>query len=328
MEKKTAAKKMSECKDIVQSYGSTIMCYNYSTYQQRIMTKIAEFCQVAMRGENYAEHLNTPFCTDGVNINMAVAVSDIIGKSHNKEPLKACLLDMQKSWVVQYYDKVAKVWRAAPVIYNLAIEDRTGVVRFSCAKWLIDYICDFRQGGYRKYNVQAALGIRSAYQARLYQMTASLQRDIAYNISNLKAILGLGDKMKRNTDFIRRCIKPAAEMLEKKGLNGFTFELKKSEESKKKGCDIIVFHPVKRENKEPVSPMLPALYDERVKVLLMTNCKMSNKEISAHIGEINAFCALPNCVQKLCEIINRAAKKRKNKGYVFAAIRSVIQNTK
>ena len=89
MEKKTAAKKMSECTDIVQSYGSTIMCYNYTTYQQRIMTKIAEFCQVAMRGENYAEHLNTPFCTDGVNINMAVAVSDIIWKSHNKETLKA-----------------------------------------------------------------------------------------------------------------------------------------------------------------------------------------------------------------------------------------------
>lgn len=315
-------------RDVVQSYGSTIMFYNYSTYQQRVMTKIAEFCQVAMKGESYAEHMQTPFCTDGVNVNMAIAVSDIVGKkTHNTEPLKTCLLGMQKDWVVQYYDKVARVWRAAPVIYNLSIEDRTGVIRFSCARWLIDYICDFRQGGYRQYNLAAALSFRSAYQARLYQITASLQREITYAIADLKAILGLKDKFKRNTDFIRRCIKPAEDMLQKKGLNGFKFELKRSEGIKKKGFDLITFHPIKRERKD-TAPVSPVLDNEKVKVLLMTNCKMSNKEILSHEAEINAFCALPDCVAKLCDIINRAAKKRKNKGYVFAAIRSVLAQSK
>ena len=315
-------------RDIVQSYGSTIMLYNYSTYQQRIMVKNAEFCQVAMRGANYAEHMTTPFCTDGVNVNMAIAVSDIVGKkTHNTEPLKACLLGMQKDWVVQYYDKVTKVWHAAPVIYNLSIEDRTGVVRFSCARWLIDYICDFRQGGYRQYNVAAALSFRSAYQARLYQITASLQRDITYSLADLKVILGLRDKFKRNTDFLRRCIIPAEKMLEDKGLNGFRYELKRSEGNKLKGFDLITFYPVKRERKG-AAPIAPVLDNDKIKVLLMSNCKMSNKEILSHESEINAFCALPGCVDKLCEIINRAAKKRKNKGYVFAAIRSVLQNSK
>lgn len=315
-------------KEIVQSYGSTMMLYNYSTYQQRVMTKIAEFCQSAMQGYNYADHMTTPFCTDGINVNMAIAVSDIVGsKTHNKEPLKACLLAMQKDWVVQYYDKVAKVWHAAPVIYNLSIEDRSGVVRFSCARWLIDYICDFRQGGYRQYNLAAALSFRSAYHARLYQLTASLTKDISYPIATLKAILGLGDKFKRTTDFIRRCIVPAREMLKSRGLNGFSFELKRSEGYRLKGYDIIVFHPVKRERKD-VTSCVPILDNEKVKVLLMSNCKMSNKEILAHEAEINAFCALPDCVDKLCEIINRAAKKRKNKGYIFAAIRSVLQQNK
>lgn len=315
-------------RDIVQSYGSTMMLYNYSTYQQRVMTKIAEFCQVALQGANFAEHMTTPFCTDGVNVNMAIAVSDIVGKrTHNTEPLKACLLGMQKDWVVQYYDKVSKVWHAAPVIYNLSIEDRSGVVRFSCARWLIDYICDFRQGGYRQYNLAAALSFRSAYHARLYQLTASLQRDITYPIATLKAILGLKDKFKRNTDFLRRCIKPAQEILQDRGLNGFSYELKRSEGNKLKGCDLITLHPVKRERRD-ATPLSPVLDNDKVKVLLMSNCKMSNKEILAHEAEINAFCALPDCVDKLCEIINRAAKKRKNKGYVFAAIRSVLQQSK
>lgn len=310
--------------EIVQSYGSTIMCYNYSTYEQRLMMKIAELCQPAMNGTRYTDHLQTPFCTDGINVNMAVSVKDIVGgTTHNKQPLKDCLMNMQSNWVVQYYDKPSKVWRAAPVIYNLCLEERSGVIRFSCARWLVDYICDFRQGGFRRYNVSAALSLRSPYHARLYQLVASLSNEVSYSISSLKKILGVGDKFKRNTDFVRRCIAPAAKDLEDKGLNGFDFKLSRSENATVKGADLITFIPIKRENK--AANVVPIVGNERIKTLLMANCKMTNKEISAHIDDINAFECLPDCVQKLSEIINRAAKKRKNKGYVFAAIKAVLR---
>jgi hypothetical protein len=317
-------KKAFNCRSVVQSYGSTLMCYQYSTYEQRLMMKIAELCQPAIEGTQYSEHMLTPYCTDGININMAVSVIDIVGKNtHNKQPLKDSLLNMQKNWVVQYYDKPAKVWRAAPVIYNLSLEERTGIIKFSCARWLIDYICDFRQGGFRKYNIAGALSLRSPYHARLYQLVSSLSNDISYNIEYLKKVLGVGDKFKRNTDFVRRCIAPAAKALENAGLNGFDYKLGRSENAKKKGADIITLVPIKREAQNIAT--VPIVGNERVKSLLITNCRMTQKEIASHIDDINAFACLPDCVQKLAEIINRAAKRRKNKGYVFAAIKAVLR---
>lgn len=320
---------MSDNHDIIaQSRNSVLMSYNYGNYELRIMLHIARNAHAAaMKGSRYNDHLKEAYCTDGINLNMAIPIKQIIGKTHNYAPLKEKLLDMQSKWIVQYYDSIKKVWRASSVIYNIALEERTGIMRFSVAKWLVDYICDFRQGGYCEYDFENALSLRNPFAARLYLLMCSQKSKYNIKIEALKKLLGIGERYARTNDFIRRCIEPARAELEEKGFNGFTYELSRSKDKITKGADMITFAPIRREQrcKITIAQIRKDVLSipQQINEVLMIRLKLSSREIYNNKDMISAFAKNEGCINKLYEILQRAITKgvKNKKRYVLGAMK-------
>ena len=108
----------------------------------------------------------------------------------------------------------------SPFLYNIILEEGSGILRFSVAHWLVDYILDFTRGVCR-YDLQVALSFRSAYVARIYMLCAGQTSKFVVSVSFLKTFLGVEEKYKQTAMFLRRCIDPAVKEIEKKNVSGF-----------------------------------------------------------------------------------------------------------
>lgn len=309
-----------------QSYYSVILRSDFSIYEMRIMLKIVQRAQPLYVGRKYSDFLQQAICTDGINMNFAIPLSELLGaNSHNTGPLKAAIKRMEKEWYVEYYDRQSRVWHSTSMIYNVRIEERSGLMRFGVAKWLIDYIADFRNGGFRVYDFENAMSLRNPNAARLYLLMAGETRTRAMAIEDIKAMLGCAGVYNRPSEFIRRVIKPAQRELEKKGYNGFNFEpVLKYAGKKKSGIVGLKISPVKRERRENISVTRERLEKELPQILvnyLAFNCGFSFSEISNNGKTLKAFVSLQGWEARLGRIVERARRGNKNHGYIIDAMK-------
>lgn len=316
----------------IQSYYSLIARGDFTIYEMRIFLLMAKRVQPLYIGHKYADFLLRPICTDGVNLNFAVPLSALIGgKSHNYEPLKKAIRHMEKEWHIEFYNTQEKIWSASSVIYNVQIYEREGFMRFSCPKWLIDYIADIRNGGYRIYDFERAMSLRNPNAARWYLITCSLEKTQYYKVSELKQMFGVGDKYKSISDFIRRCIKPAARELENRGFNGFTYESVNSKASKINGIEpMIKISPVKREykNHEKIENVQINVQNQLPEVMVnyfIYELNFSWIELRNNMKTLLKFSQRLGWDNKLYEIVERARRKNKNHGYIIQGIKKEMQ---
>lgn len=320
----------------VQSYMSVMLFGKFSVYQTRIFLKIVQRAQQFFKaeGKRYADFLQQAYSMDGYNVNFAVPVQEIVGeKCHNYQPLKEAIKDMERTWHVEYYDIDKKIWHATPVIFNVTIEEQSGILRFVSANWLIKLIGDFRKFGFRTYDYDVAMSLRNPNTAKLYLLTCSQDKPLTYNLEQMKKWLGVEGTYKRPADFARRCLDPAMKELEQKKVNGFNYEFIHEREGKKtspiKGIKLI---PIKREKKHidaaqqraDIETSLPP----NVVNYLSVNCGFSIKELARIKADLIAFCRLTDWEWKLTDIITRARQKRRNKGWIIRAIQSEVERNK
>lgn len=316
-----------------QSYYSTLLRGDFSVYEMRILMKIVQRTRLVThaKGQKYTDIIKRPFSADGLNLNFSVPVVEIVGKkSHNTAPLKAAIRHISKDWHVEYYDKEKREWHETSVIYNVAIEERTGILRFSCAKWLVDYICDFQLGGYREYDFELAMSLSNPNAARMYLLTCSQNKPIPYSIDFLKKTLGVSGKYSRVSEFIRRVIKPAAEQLEKREMNGFTYKpvhrFKDKPKSEIIGLEII---PVKREKRsvnitkqvEDLNINVPTI----ITAYLVQSFQFTYIELIRNKATLQAFSVLADWQEKFFNICERTRRYRKNHGYIIQAMKNEIK---
>lgn len=306
----------------------------FSVYQMRIFLQVVKRAQNLMKqnGGQYSDYLDKAYCMDGFNVNFAVPVQDIVGGScHNYTPLKEAVLGMETNWVVQHYDWSKKVWRATPVVYNAEIEEQSGILRFTCANWLVQYITDFRKYGYRSYDYEVAMSLRNPNSAKLYLLTCSQDKPLKYPIESLKTWLGVENIYKRPADFARRCLEPARKELEKKGVNGFAFEFTHLRKDKKTSAITgVIIKPVKRGKEIRIDAAaaraeIETTIDKSLFNYLVYNVGFSIKEIAHIKADLQAFTALSDWQCKITDIITRARQKRKNHGWIIQAIRGEIK---
>lgn len=311
----------------VQSYLSILLRGKFTIYQMRIFLKIVQRAQAFLKSPSgrYSDFIRKAYVMDGYNVNFVMPISDIIAsRSHNYEPLKKSIRDMLSRWVVEKYDPNKKLWQATNVVYNVEIEDQKGILRFSCAQWLINQIADFSKFGYRVYDYDVAMRIRNPYAAKIYILMASQKNIMTYDIEEFKKWLGAEGRYKRPADFARRCLEPAKKELEQLGVNGFAYSFKKRGEWKTAPVDSIVMTPVKRgvieaknigEIKAEVESILPI----DIVNYLVLGCGFSYAEVSHQTSVLAAFMQLDNWQWKFTDIITRARKKRKNHGWIIQA---------
>lgn len=310
--------------NVYQSYMSTVLKARLSLYECRLLLKIIERAQDAIKSQRISKYIDSPVDIDGINLLLHVEIKDLLsdGSNHYKDVRQAA--KSLESKIIEHYDRSTRKWYSTPLIYNVVLSEMSGIIKFSCAKWLMEYILDFSQG-FTEYNLRAAMSLSSSYSIRFYMIFASMTRPVKYNIELLKTIMGVTDKYKQSRDFIKRVIEPAAQELEKEKLNGFKINVIKD------GRKItqIEFVPVKRQAKsESELTAMSALgtwCSPMLKSYLVNRCDFSSRELSAHKSMLLKFSKLPIWQDEICKIIENQRKKRASKGYVINAMRSVIK---
>lgn len=317
-----------------QSYYSVLLSGHFDIYEMRILLKIVQRARLLMKKQGrYSDFMDRAYCVDGYNVVFAVPLSELVGrKSHNYDCIKAAARRMQKEWQVEYYDKQQKKWFLTSVIYNVQLDERNGVLIFSAAQWLVKYICDFRNGGYREYDFETAMSMRSPYSARMYLLTCSQTVARKFSIASLKRIMGVAERYPRDADFIRRCIAPAAKELEERNANGFSFEVIRQYRDKPRSKPVaLMITPVKRAARDKnIGDKISIIKESVPEVItqyLVTQWSFSWKEIAANQKTLTEFAKLPNFQALFFSISERARRKYKGHGYIINAMKSTIRES-
>lgn len=311
--------------NVVQSYLTTVMRGNFSVLEIRIFVNIVAHANKILRGVKVSKLIGSSVCTDGLNCNLSIPVRSVMPEtSHDYMQVKAALKNLAKKQV-EFYDAEKKTWFCTPFISNIRVGEHDGLIKFTCARWLLDYILNFVYGNFSLYNLEAALSLTSAYAVRLYWLTCSMRDPLRFSISMLRDMLGVGDKYKQTKDFIKRCIDPAEKMLAAHKLNGFSY---------KKGIvkgrvQYIQFIPVKRE--EPTDNQLLAQVngsstwiDPVLRQYLTAQAGFTMRELSSHKKLWLNLIKMPEWQEKVVQIVNRARRKGAGKGYIIKGLQDSL----
>lgn len=311
--------------NVIQSYFTTIMKGNFSLIEVRIFIKIVEQANLLLQGANGSKLIGRSFCADGLNCNLIVPIETILGDNcHDYSRAKKAFKNLADK-KVEFYDGAKKSWFYTPFVSNIRVAENDGMAHFTVARWLMEYIVNFMYCNYSRYNLAAALSLPSAYAVRLYWLTCSQSTALDWNIQTLRDILGVGDKYPKTKDFIRRCIAPAEEVLEKRGLNGF----KAIKVFKGNKITSLRFEPVKRENnheQDKFSAVTDANgVNQMLVVYLVGACGFTANGIKNNAELLKGFAALPDWQGTLNKIVRHARKKRAGAGYYINAMRAEME---
>ena len=311
--------------NVYQSYMSTVLKARLNLYECRLLLKIIERGQDAIKSQRISMLIDKKVDIEGLNLSLHVEIKELLGDSnkHYKEVRDAAVSLETK--IIEHYDRNTRKWYSTPLIYNVILTEGSGIIRFSCARWLMEYILDFSQG-FTEYNFVSAMRLSTSYSIRFYMIFASLSRPVQYNVDLLKTIMGVEDKYKQTRDFIKRVLEPAAQELEKEKLNGFTIKPIKDKGKITK----IEFVPVKRQQKSEseltAMASLSAWCTPILKSYLVNRCDFSSRELSAHKTLLMRFGNLPIWQEMIEQIIERQRRKRAGKGYVISGMRNVLKD--
>lgn len=308
--------------ELIQSFIYSISRVKLSLYEQRILLKVVEYSQSRLKGLTIARNLEQ-WQHDFDNVKMIIPIKDILtdGSQHYNQVHLAALQLMKREF--EYQDPRKGDWFATPLIYNVSHDARSGVLEFYVARKLFDVILDFTKG-FRQYSLETALSIPSPYASRLYSLMCGQTSPLRFEIPELKKMFGVEDKYAQTADFIKKVIVPSQKLLDDQGVTSFTFSRVKS------GTKVValLFFPVKRDSKSKEQLAAKAstslFMDKNISVLLMHHAGFTLRELGAHKVLLAEFAKLPNCVERLQEIVHRQITRNKSKGYVVQGMRSEV----
>lgn len=320
----------------VQSYVSVMLRGKFSVYQMRIFLHIVKRAQTIINVKSHGDYsilINQSYKTDCGNVKIAFPIKEILGKNtHNYEPVKSEIRQMAKNWIVEYYDADNRIWHVTPVIYNIEIEEQSGMVRLQTAEWIIDYICNFKKFGYRIYDYDTALELRNPFASKLYLLTCSQQGKLVFEIENFKKWLGVSGVYHRAYDLARRVLEPAKKELADKNVNGFDYRLLGDRPGKTAKITKIAIIPVKRETDKKeeeinIGEQMKAIEDYMPQTFsnyLAYNLQFTIREIYGNRATIQQFLMIDNWQTKFINITNRARQKTRGHGYIINAMKKEI----
>ena len=247
----------------------------------------------------------------------------VANRHHYKVVLDAC--ERLSKRFVKIRDEQGERLLMSPFLYNIVLEEGSGILRFSVAHWLVDYILDFTRGVCR-YDLQVALSFRSAFVARLYMLCAGQTRKFAVSIEFLKQFLGVEEKYKQTAMFLRRCIDPAVKEIEKKNVSGFRYETVAGQRGK---IEKLVIIPVKRGQEAErrilgqgsLSVFAPSLLIQYLTIY----CGFSRRELSANKEVLGELGKKENWQEIITRIVKFARAKDNPKRYIIGSLKKELK---
>ena len=307
-----------------QSYLSTVVKGDMNLYEVRIFMLIVEQAQAVIEGEKLKDIIGKAFCSDRLNINFSVQMRRLVANRHHYDVVLDACEKLSKRFI-KIRDEQGKRRLMSPFLYNIILEEGTGILRFSVAHWLIDYILDFTRGVCR-YDLEVALSFRSPFVARLYMLCAGQSRKFAVSIDFLKQFLGVEDKYKQTAMFLKRCIDPAVKEIEKKNVSGFTYETVTGQRGK---VEKLILIPVKRgqeaERRRLGQGSLSVFAPSVMTQYLAMTCGFSNRELTANKEVLGELAKKENWQEILARIVKFARAKENPKRYIIGTLKKELQ---
>ena len=163
-------------------------------------------------------------------------------------PISSILVTTDKNNINKHYSEAKKACRALgkkflewddpekggywgnPIIYNIHIPPKEGVMYFDVPNWVWDAILDFSKG-FRKFDIAIAMKLHSQYSMRLFELMAEQDTPLTFTVEEIKKIFFLGDDKYKRTNDISGLILRSKKELDK--VSPYSFELVLKKENNK-----------------------------------------------------------------------------------------------
>lgn len=208
---------MENNKDLIESYKLTTVRDRIGIYGQRLILRLVEFATAegATKGLDFksGRDIRKVVITEDLFYKrITMPLEYITGNSDNRSKPRASIKALMQE-IIEAEDEEG-VWIAFPFLSFAQVKQ--GALTVEVRKELWQVFMDFRKG-FRRYELQAALQLKSTYSLRLYKLMSE-QKDIDhldFQLDELKKMLGVGDKYPRPRDFFVKVLDPAKRELDR-----------------------------------------------------------------------------------------------------------------
>ena len=204
-------------KDLIESYKLTTVRDRIGIYGQRLILRLVEFATAegATQGLDFKSGKDirqVEITEDLFYKRITMPLEYITGDSDNRSKPRASIKALMQE-IIEAEDEDGD-WFAFPFLSFAQVKQ--GDLTVEVRKELWQVFMDFRKG-FRRFELQAALKLKSTYSLRLYKLMSE-QNNINYldfQLDELKKMMGVGDKYPLPKDFFKRVIDPAKEELDR-----------------------------------------------------------------------------------------------------------------
>ena len=329
-----------ENKMVLQSYKLTTIRDKFGIHAQRLIVNIASQMQYRIEGMSFADISTMKFNKE--NRVFKVNIRDLMAEGDNKNTalVKNILDETIKAYIA--YDRInekgKKEWVRTTFfeeIYWTLGTSEIGV-KITESMWMI--FAEFSKG-FRKYELDCAMKLKTTYSLRIYQLISNVDIPIEYKIEDLRLMFGIPDnKYKLTKDFIRRVIEPAKNELDERAPYTFTYKLLAEDKEGKRGrakIDRIMFFPRKNRkydvmnsgDKDMIHRYASGMISRQMKDILMHKYDFTEVEIKNNIELFfKAENELEDVITFLTDKAPQASRKKNPKGWIIQTLKAATEN--
>lgn len=321
-------------KHVIQSYIFSRARSRFNIVQMRIIYRLVEFAQCELEGLLIKNNMcRISHSLRHIDISLPILSVLPEGSKHYEQARKA-IIEMQRE-VVEFYDTEKEEWHSAPIVYNVSMGKRRGVIEFSVADFVWTSLLDFTYG-YRQIELSTILSLKSANSMRMYALISGSTAPIYYSFDELRRMFGLSEKYVQSADITKRLLKPTKEELDK--VCPFSFNYYPVKRGRAFVGVNLVAYPIAKnkdanlQRKQLLAQVPSSLLYSDIYNYLRYQMQWSPKELNAN-KELFEDCskALPNVLDVLASLRSRMRNPDgtlKGKGWVVNALRSELANVK
>jgi len=229
---------LAKSREIIESYLFSTSEREFSIYSERLMIRMIEIAQCQVLGLDFRSGRNIGQVEIGKlgDARLEIPIKSLLGEGDSnytqaKNAIKELMLSpyfverpkMKGGKLV--YDKDGNQefeFFGYQILNDCKVNVKPGyaVIDVNENTWKV--FLDFSKG-YRRFDLNAAMQLSKTCSTRMFRLISNQKYPITYTIAHLKAMWGLKDKYKDNSDFLRRVIEPAKKELDEKAPWSFTY---------------------------------------------------------------------------------------------------------
>ena len=334
---------IEENKNVIQSYMLTTARYNFSVYEKRILYRLVELAQAELQGKNFAEWIGMKVETNlfgDKDITMPVRCILANEEDNNYTKAKKAFKAMSNRTIEQ---TKGNVWYLDHMLERVKVNLGTGVAKFRVSPNVWNIVLDFTKG-YRKYELKTTMQFKSVYSMRFYELLSGQNKPLNYSIDEIRKMFSIEKKLKKIDRLESVVFEVAQKELDENSPYSFTWEREEVASRGRNGKKVVgyTFYPKYiQKNRDPKLDKLQltakvgnitgpyGMLKKEVSDYLLYNMNMTKEEINANKNLfLTAQKELPNLIDELADLKERAAKNGKGTGWIINGLKGKIKEEK